>query len=528
MDDFDVIVVGAGSSGGVIASRLSEDDSCRVLLLEGGPDFPEEETLPPLFAVSGGHRWIPAGIPEMDWGLWNEPQANGHQVRLARGKLVGGSSMVNGTVAVRGAPFDYDRWASLGNPGWSWDDVLPYFCRLENDADFGDEPYHGTGGPIHVRRFDRSAWSPIHEAFVDGCLEAGLRDAPDLNAPDASAGCVGAWPQNRLNEVRLGTLTTYIRAARRRPNFELHADALVDRILFDGDRATGVRYISDTGEPVEAHAGLVIVAAGAYLTPTVLQRSGIGPAEVLRRAGVEPRIDLPVGRNLSDHPNAVMAIQAEALSPTTGRIFLTNCRGPAVNGPEPSWQALAVPVDEATGLSAIVICLNRQDALGYVEITGPDPGRSPRIDHRYNTCEADFARFEEGFAFCRELLRTRPFTAVGATEVTAGRSVRDIVMTGVGTAQHPVGTCRMGPAGDGTTVVDHRLRVHGVEGLMVADSSVFPDNTMNNTNLTCYMIGEKAADLARGRAADTEPSADSVRVEHTLEPEEARDANAVR
>lgn len=196
-DHFDVIVVGSGSSGGVLASRLSEHPDRTVCLIEAGPDFRWEGELTPLFVVSGGQNWLPAGIPEMDWGYWNEPLPNGHRVRLARGKLVGGSSMVNGCVAVRGAPFDYDRWESFGNPGWGWEDVLPYFIRLENDLDFGDEAFHGSEGPIAVRRFKPHTWEPIHYAFIEACVELGMSHEEDLNAPHAGVNAVGPWPQNR-------------------------------------------------------------------------------------------------------------------------------------------------------------------------------------------------------------------------------------------------------------------------------------------------------------------------------------------
>jgi choline dehydrogenase len=496
---FDAVVVGSGSSGGVVASRLSEDESRRVLLLEAGPDFPDEEELPPLFVVSGGQCWIPAGIPELDWGYWNEPLPNGHRVRLARGRLVGGSSMVNGCVAVRGAPFDYDRWESFGNPGWGWQDLLPYFVRIENDLDFGSEPYHGAEGPIAIRRWPSDSWEPIHHAFVEACVDLGLAEHADLNAPDASIASVGAWPQNRLNEVRLGTLVTYIRAARKRPSFELRANALVDRLLLDGLRVTGVRYVDATGAPAEVEAELVVLAAGVYSTPLILQRSGIGPAADLRRVGIEPVVDLPVGRNLLDHPNCCFFVHAPALAERRGRLFVTNCRGPVGLLGEPEWQAMPIPVDEVAGTAAFVICLDRGEAEGHVLVRSPDPAEHPSIDHRYLSAAADLERFEHGWEFFREVVQHRAFRRYGARELTAGEQPRDVVATGVGTAQHPVGTCRMGPPDDPRTVVDHRLRVHGVEALMVADSSVFPDNTMNNTNLTCCVIGEVAADLIAGR-----------------------------
>jgi choline dehydrogenase len=498
MEHFDVVVVGAGSSGGVVASRLSEEPERSVLLLEAGPDFPDEESLAPLFVVSGGQAWFPAGIPEMDWNYWNEPMANGHRVRLARGRLVGGSSMVNGCVAVRGAPFDYDRWSSFGNEGWSWEHMLPYFLEIENDLDFGSEEIHNDKGPIPVRRFPERTWDPVNHAFVEACVEMGLRYEGDLNKPDANVATIGPWPQNRHRELRMGTLVTYIRAARKRANFTLRAEALVDRVLLERGEARGVTYIDADGKRHEVGADLVVVAAGAYSTPPLLQRSGIGISAELTAVGIEPLHELPVGHGLLDHANCAFVVHAPKLSERLGRLFVTNCRAPLGLLDEPEWQAFPVPLDEEEGTAAMIICLNRQEAEGYVTIQNADPDASPRIDHRYGTVERDLERFAHAWEFFREAIDTPAFASTGARELTAGEDPREIAMRSLQTAQHPVGSCRMGPAGDARSVVDPELRVHGLENLMVADSSIFPDNLMNNTNLTCYVIGEIAADIVDG------------------------------
>ncbi len=502
-ETFDVIVVGAGSAGGVAAARLSGEPARRVLLLEAGPDFPDEAKQLPLFAVSGENHWQVPGLPEFDWGFEDRDLAGrrgGRPLHLPRGKLVGGTSMINSTIAARPAPFDLDTWADMGNPGWDWASLMPHFIAHETDRDFGDEPIHGDAGPIIIQRYREESWAPVNRVFAEGCAALGIRHAPDLNGLEAHADAFGAMPHNRFKEVRLGTLVTFLRAARARSNLTIRGNALVDRVQIEGGRATGVVWRDATGTAHKAAAPVIVVSAGVYNTPAILQRSGIGPAALLREHGIDVVADLPVGRGLTDHPGIAFMFRADGIAGTTGRFFAANWRGPAVDGPEPEWQTHPFPADEEDGLCGLWAYLCRQESRGSVAIESRDPTVPPLIDHDYLAADADVTMFTHAWEAARELMATAPFRRCGARWLDPDPDIRTHLLSNMGPAHHQSGTCAMGPDA-AVNVVGPDLRVHGVDGLMVADSSVFPRTIMHNTNLTCYVVGEVVARRLIGAGA---------------------------
>jgi choline dehydrogenase len=292
----DVVIVGAGSAGCVLAARLSEEPSLRVVLLEAGPDYPDSATLPEEL-VDG---WRPAYTH--DWGYASEPGKDVVSIPLPRARVVGGCSATNASFALRGAVEDYDRWAALGNPGWSFEEVLPTFRRLEHDLDFPDAGWHGAEGPLPVRRYPDEEIDPVQRAFLEAATSVG--DAPDEDHNRPGAVGVGKIPANTVDGHRVSNARAYLAEARGRPNLEVRPQVLVDRVVLRDGRATGVR-LAEPAETVEA--GLVILAAGAYGSPAVLLRSGVGPAEELSAMGIPVADDLPgVGHALQDHPLVVL------------------------------------------------------------------------------------------------------------------------------------------------------------------------------------------------------------------------------
>lgn len=525
MEEFDFVVVGAGSSGGPIVDRLTAAGRYRVLLLEAGPD--------------DTNRWlsIPLGFartfldPEVNWEFVTEPEArlDGRRVYWPCGKVIGGTSAINGMVYIRGLPSDYDAWRQMGNEGWSFDDCLPYFKRLEAYPG-GESDLHGGDGPVKITQGEYHG--ELSAAFLAACAEVGLPPIADFNGV-AHEGA-GLYHATVSNGRRVSTGQAYVGPARRRANCRVETGALVERIDLADGRATGVTYRKD-GQSVSVRARCdVVVCAGAVGSPQLLQLSGIGPAALLGGLGIPVARDLPgVGENLQDHwgvrstyktwwrvtvnddinllHRRLSAIVEYALlrtGPLTANPAFVGAfvrALPQSNRPDAQFHFFPWSTDRIDrGLhrvSGFTILANqsRPESRGHIRITSADPAARPAIVANYLSTDHDRAVTVAAIKFARLLARTTTLSRIVTEELLPGVEAgndRDFLAHARKEGQsacHPVGTCRMGS--DPAAVVDARLRVHGIAGLRVADASIMPTLVSGNTNAACMMIGEKAADL---------------------------------
>jgi choline dehydrogenase len=521
----DYIIVGAGSAGCVLANRLSEDPNCRVLLLEaGGEDDAAAIRTPALFSQlqDSPHDWSDRTLPQT--------HMQGRRIYIPQGKVLGGSSSINYMIYMRGNRADYDHWASLGNTGWSYDDVLPYFIKAETNETFADS-YHGRSGPLVVSSHPHTA--PMTERYIVAAQEAGIAYNPDFNG-ERQEGC-GPLQRTIADGSRSSAAVAYLHPARIRPNLTVISHAQATKLLFSNNRVTGVQYLR-FGVVEQAYAGAeVILSAGAFRSPQLLMLSGLGSATELEKLGIEVRLDLPeVGKNLQDHIHA--RVRCELTQPLTfaplssddkaaaSRAYEFARTGPLASNfleaggfvksrPDVDYPDLQLflfgnltpEYPEAGQASrhgiALTAYVNRPRSTGQVTLSSADPLDRPRIDPCYFSDPDDLRCLVAGVCWNLKILYGQAFDDIRGVELSPGLNIRDdagledFVMRTASTTWHPTSTCRMGT--DATAVVDPALRVNGINGLRVVDASIMPAIVSGNTNAPTIMIAEKAADLIR-------------------------------
>jgi choline dehydrogenase len=512
MTKYDYIVIGAGSAGCVVANRLTEDPETTVLLLEaGGPDSKPEIQVP--------SSWISLLGTEVDWAYSTEPEPNlnGRKIYCPRGKVVGGTSSINAMIYIRGNWADFDRWQALGNEGWSYEDVLPYFKKSENQQQGANE-FHGVGGLLNVT--DPLAPAITSQRFVEAAEQLGYARNSDFNGVGQEG--AGLYQLTIKDGKRHSAAAAFLVPILDRPNLTVQTGALVTRLLFEGTRAVGVEYLH-SGRLHQVRVNReVILSAGTFDSPKLLMLSGIGNAEYLRSLAIPVVVDLPgVGQNLQDHVQVPVAYQAtQDLQPAltsniaeAGLFLHTESNLDAA----PDLQFFSGPIlwtppayaREGVGFAATV-CLNHPQSRGSVSLRSTSPSDSPVIRMNYLQNQSDVSKLVAGIKIIRQLFHSSAFDGFRGEEVAPGADVSSdealqaYVWEVVDTVYHPVGTCKMGI--DPMAVVDPELRVRGVEGLRVVDASIMPTITTGNTNAPTIAIGEKAADLIKGKGCVSQQS----------------------